>query len=48
MEYGAVIVSGRDVGKEVLRGFRRFPRVQFNADDAVIGVKLDHCNILFL
>src|SRR5690606_10624139 len=44
MEDGAVVVAALDVFLEVGRGFRGLVFEQFDADDAMVGMQLDHWN----
>ena len=38
----AVVMAGLNVVNEVLDGFRRFVGIQFEGDDAEVGVQFDH------
>ena len=48
VEDGVVVVAGFDVGNEVLDGLRRLLGIEFEGDDAVVGVQLDHVEIPYL
>jgi hypothetical protein len=40
VENRVVVMAGLGVGEEVLRGFRGLFSIEFEGDDAVIGVQL--------
>ena len=49
MEDGVVVVPASDVGEEVLDRLRRLVGVEFEGDDAVVGVQFDHvCSLICL
>jgi hypothetical protein len=46
MEDGVVVVAGLDIGNEILDSFRGFFGVEFEGDEAEVGMQLDHLKSL--